>query len=241
MREEGVATFVELGPDGSLSALVQRCADDVAALPILRPDRNECVSASSALAQLYTRGVDVDWPEVLGRQAAPPMDLPTYPFQRSRYWLAASSAGSTGPRGLDPVEHPLLTATLPLPGTGGLVLTGEVSTAAQDWLGDHGVLGSILFPGTGFLELALEAADRVGCERIEELTLEHALVVPASGPVLIQVAVAAPDEAGTREITIHSRAAETEWVRHARACSPATRSFSTGSAHGRPRVPTKSR
>ncbi|NMM92596.1 hypothetical protein B2J88_51695 [Rhodococcus sp. SRB_17] len=81
----GVRTFVELGPDGALAALVPECVSESEslAIPVLRRDREEPETAVAAVAGLWTRGVAIRWRElVAGRQ----VDLPTYPFQRQRYW-----------------------------------------------------------------------------------------------------------------------------------------------------------
>ncbi|MCZ1017741.1 type I polyketide synthase [Streptomyces noursei] len=86
----GVSTFVELGPDGALSGLVQECcvADGVAAVPVLRKGRGEVRSLVTAVASAYARGVSVDWSQALlqARGNARRVDLPTYAFQRERYW-----------------------------------------------------------------------------------------------------------------------------------------------------------
>ncbi|MEU8280229.1 SDR family NAD(P)-dependent oxidoreductase, partial [Microbispora bryophytorum] len=77
----GVARFVELGPDGVLSALVQ----DAVAVPVLRRDRDEVTTALTALATLHVNGVPVNWRTL--HQGVQPATLPTYAFQRQRYWL----------------------------------------------------------------------------------------------------------------------------------------------------------
>ena len=77
------------------------------------------------------------------------------------------------------------------PDSGGVVLSGRLSTAAQPWLADHAVAGVVLFPGAGFVELALRAGDEVGCGVVEELTLSAPLLLPASGHLRIQVVVGA--------------------------------------------------
>jgi polyene macrolide polyketide synthase len=106
-----------------------------------------------------------------------------------------------------------------LPGSGGLLLTGRLSLDTHPWLADHAVGGFVLLPGTAFLELAIRAGDHVGCDRVEELTLETPLVLPDRGALQIQLMVGDTDEAGRRSLNVHSRpadAAETEpWTRHA--------------------------
>src|SRR5262249_43811886 len=128
-------------------------------VPVLRRDRSEPVTALAAVARLHVSGASVDWPAMLGLGGRR-VDLPTYPFQRHRCWLdTAQPVGDLRTAGLDPADHPLLGAAVMLAGTDGLVLTGQLSVAGHPWLADHAVAGSILFPGTGFVELAVRAAD----------------------------------------------------------------------------------
>ncbi|RBM08410.1 type I polyketide synthase, partial [Streptomyces sp. PT12] len=144
------------------------------------------------------------------------VDLPTYPFQRQRYWPEAlpAEAGDLGVAGLDATGHPLLGAAVTLADGGGLVLTGRLSPRVQPWLLDHVVGGVPLLPATALLDLALHAGARVGCELVEELTLESPIALPEDGGLQLQVAVGAPDDAGRRAIALYSRAEDaTEWTR----------------------------
>ncbi|WP_435138163.1 polyketide synthase dehydratase domain-containing protein, partial [Actinacidiphila sp. bgisy144] len=98
----------------------------------------------------------------------------------------------------------------------GLVLTGRLSLAAMPWLADHAVHGTVLLPGTAFVDLAVHAGDLAGCGVLEELTLQEPLVLPASGGVQVQVHVGDSDGgSGRRSVTVSSREGEGEWVRHA--------------------------
>jgi len=94
-----------------------------------------------------------------------------------------------------------------LPEGQGAVLTGWLSVAAQPWLADHVVLGSVVLAGTALVELAVRAGDAVGCAVVEELTLRAPLVLPADGAVQVQVQVAGPDESGGRAVRVFSRPA----------------------------------
>ncbi|MEU7923526.1 SDR family NAD(P)-dependent oxidoreductase, partial [Micromonospora zamorensis] len=93
----GVSTFVEIGPDGVLSAMGADCVTDAVFVPVQRSDRDQPTSLLTALAQVFVRGVAVDWTSCLtgGRL----IDLPTYAFQHERYWpsvpepAAATDAG----------------------------------------------------------------------------------------------------------------------------------------------------
>ncbi|GAB7188310.1 SDR family NAD(P)-dependent oxidoreductase [Kitasatospora sp. Ki12] len=78
------------------------------------------------------------------------------------------------------------------------------------------VAGTIVFPGTGLIELATQAGDHTGCPTVEELTLHTPLTVPEHGTVQLQTVVTAPDATGRRTLTIHSRLPdEQDWTRHA--------------------------
>ncbi|QKV75037.1 type I polyketide synthase [Amycolatopsis sp. Hca4] len=220
----GVRTFLEAGPDAVLSAMAADClGEDVVAVPLLRRDRPEDRTFATALAGLWVRGVPVDLAAaVTGARRVP---LPTYAFQHRRYWPEVSAAaGDVGAAGLTDAGHPLLAATLPLAGGDGIVLTGRLSVAAQPWLADHAVLGTVLLPGTAFVELAIRAGDQAGCPVVEELTLSAPLVLRERDAVAIQVSVGAPDADGRRELTVHSRPdGRDDWTAHAAGVlAPAT-------------------
>ncbi|MGP4012652.1 SDR family NAD(P)-dependent oxidoreductase, partial [Streptomyces sp. 4N124] len=217
LESQGVTRFLELGPDAVLTAMGRQTAEDAAFIPSLRRERAEAAALLTAAGQLHVRGADVDWDAVFAGRGARRVDLPTYAFQREHYWITPENgAGDVASAGLDAADHPLLGAAVTLADTDGVVLTGRLSTAAQPWLADHVVGGTVLFPGTGFVELAVRAGDQVGCDVLEELTLEAPLVLPARGAVQVQVAVGAADSSGTRSLTVHSRPSPDEpWTRHA--------------------------
>ncbi|WP_285900607.1 SDR family NAD(P)-dependent oxidoreductase, partial [Frankia sp. R82] len=207
-------------------------------IPTLRRNQAATVSLPTALATLHVHGhtptgtgVAPDDTGVAPGGEDPrhlAAALPTYPFQRQRYWLeeAASGARDAAGLGLTSADHPLLGVALGLADSDGVVLTGRISLATQPWLADHVVQGNVLVPGTVFVDLALRAGDELGVTDLEELLFETPLILPARGAVAIQVTVAAPDEAGRRAVTVHSRpqrtdtteatsAAEADWTRHA--------------------------
>ncbi|RMI28162.1 type I polyketide synthase, partial [Streptomyces triticirhizae] len=136
----------------------------------------------------------------------PNLPLPTYPFQHHTYWLRPTS---TMPSGQDVPKHPFLTARTTVAHNGGTLITGELSLADHPWLADHTIAGTVLFPGTGFLDLALHAADGAG---VEDLTIEAPLVLPEHGTVRLQISIE------DRALTLHARSNDDEpWTRHATA------------------------
>ncbi|WP_395575266.1 SDR family NAD(P)-dependent oxidoreductase [Streptomyces sp. BK79] len=204
LEEQGVRTFVEVGPQAVLAGL--GCGEDAVFLAAQRRDRPETHQLLTTLGDLHTRGVTVDWEAFFDGRGARTVDLPTYPFQRERFWLdAALDVGNPSGLGQRSAEHPLLGAMVPLPGSDGVVLTGRLSLTTHPWLADHTVLGTTLLPGTAFVELALHAGHQVGCPVLDELTIQEPLVLPAHEGVAVQVVVEGPDDAGTRHLLIHSR------------------------------------
>ncbi|MEV6979266.1 type I polyketide synthase, partial [Kitasatospora sp. NPDC093806] len=228
MLDLGTGTFLEVGPDAVLSGMVAECLPQDgparAVVPSLRRDRDQARTAVEALARLHAAGTPVTWETVFQGTGARRIDLPTYAFQRRRYWPEVSGAGvkdATG-LGLETAAHPLLGAAIEVADSDEVLFTGRLSLATHPWLADHTVLGSVLLPGTGFVELVLRAGDQVGCGVLEELTLEAPLVLPERGGVQLQVVVGAPDGSGVRAVGVYSRpegvgsdGVEEAWRRHA--------------------------
>ena len=213
----GGTRFLEVGPSSGLAASIEESLPDapVVTMSALRKDRPEPTTLTNAVAQGFVSGMDVDWRGSLG--GANFVELPTYAFERRRFWLSGDGvvADAAG-LGLAATEHALLGAVVELPGSGGVVLTGRLSPSAQRWLADHAVGGVALFPGAGFVELAIRAGDEVGCGVVDELNLAAPLVLPATGSVAVQVVVAGPDQSGTRAVSVFSRAETgSGWVLHA--------------------------
>nr|WP_309142810.1 SDR family NAD(P)-dependent oxidoreductase [Streptomyces javensis] len=241
--------FLELGPDPVLATATQHTLQHLAAdettadtdenvreresgagrpsplvaatLSRKRPDAH---ALGHALAQLHTHGTDVDWARWFPADPVPrTVDLPTYAFQRERYWLAAGGGvGDVGAAGLQRVEHAHLPAAVGL-ADGGLVLTGRISSGgAGGWLVEHVMAGAVLAPGAALVEWVLRAADEAGCGGVEELALQVPLVLPASGGLRIQVVVGVATEDGRRDVRVYSRpdrdvepGADPGWVCHA--------------------------
>uniref|UniRef100_UPI0013C49742 acyltransferase domain-containing protein n=1 Tax=Streptomyces europaeiscabiei TaxID=146819 RepID=UPI0013C49742 len=226
LAAHGVTRYLELGPDATLTALTRSClpddTTDRVCVPLLRKDRPERGTLLAAVAAAHVHGVRVDLDALLGADPADPrIALPTYAFTRDRYWLppALTTADVTG-AGLTGTGHPLLGAVVRVADDDRVLLTGRLSTRAQPWLADHTVSGTVLLPGTAFVELVLRAGDEVGCGLLDDLTLEAPLVLPDTAGVQLQIALGAPGPTGHRPVTVHSRPDaddDSPWTRHATA------------------------
>jgi len=208
----GHVMFVEVSPHPLLTINMQEILGDRSGTVVgsLRRGNGGPAQLYRSVAEAFVAGVPVSWEAAFPGWAGRWTELPTYPFQRQRYWLATpaeSAAGSTP-------GHPLLDAVLELPGDGGrggVVGSGRLSPRRHPWLAGHVVHGVHLAPAAVLIELAAWAARRVGCDIVEELTLETPLVL--SRPAGREIRVVAD---GRGEIAVHSRGAdESGWTRHA--------------------------
>ncbi|WP_051852205.1 type I polyketide synthase [Streptomyces sp. NRRL F-5650] len=221
---EGHTAFVESSPHPVLAMAVEQTVDDTAAPGVvvesLRRDEGGLGRIAASLAKAHLGGVRVDWTAFFAGTGARRVDLPTYAFQRSRYWAEGTArTGDVTSAGLSSVDHPLLGALVRMADGDGAVLTGRLSPRTQGWLAAHGVSGRVIFPGTGFVELAVLAGDQVGCGRVEELTLHTPLVLPDGVATVVQAQVEPADETGARPVGVYSRPedapADAPWTRHA--------------------------
>ncbi|MEV4629851.1 KR domain-containing protein [Micromonospora sp. NPDC049523] len=216
MIESGVTTFVEVGPDSVLSGLVGEIAppDGYAALPMLRRDQPEPDTVTALLGNLHARGVPVDWAAYFGGRARR-VTLPTYPFQRERYWLAPSPA-ETEP-GQRSRAHPMLGPMIPMAGSDEVRFTSRISVQDHPWLADHVVVDDAVLPTTAFVELAIRAGDGTGYPVLEHLSVDTPLLLPPQGAIRVQVVLGGPDRTGGRTVTIHAGPDEPDapWTRYA--------------------------
>ncbi len=214
--DAGHDTFVELSPKPVLTLALQDALESRRARGVvtgsLRRDEGGMRRFVSSVAEIFVRGAEVDWTPAFGTATTVP--LPTYAFQHRRFWpRPARGRQDASSLGLGTVaDHAFLGATIGL-AEGGWVLSGRVSAETHPWLADHAVGGSIVFPGTGFVDLALRAGELVDCDALSDLTLVAPLVLPEKGAVRLQVVLT------DHEITIHSAPEETgdevPWTLHA--------------------------
>ena len=185
-QAQGASTYVELGPDPVLCAMARESLGDdgqAAFVPTLREGRTEAGAVSRALAHAHAAGAKLEWGVFFKGTGAKRVPLPTYPFQRERYWLATPAGGFGSGMGQGTMDHPLLGSMVEVADDKGqgLLLSGRLSLSMHPWLADHVLADTVLLPGTAFLELALRAAERLEAQGIEELTLQAPLAHPRDG------------------------------------------------------------
>ncbi|MFK0296995.1 SDR family NAD(P)-dependent oxidoreductase [Streptomyces sp. NPDC090442] len=220
----GHTVFIEASAHPVLTVGVEQSLDaaDVtgAAFGTLRRDHGDAAQLLTSLGQAHLHGLPVAWDVVFASHRPRRVELPTYAFQRQRYWPKAvvRVSGDVQGLGLGAAGHPLLGAAVTLADSEQVVLTGRLALSTHPWLADHAVRGTVLLPGTAYLELALHAGHQLGCDAVEELTLETPLTLPGTGGVQLQVSVESEDESGRRALFVHSRPdadGDAPWTRHA--------------------------
>ncbi|MEU6190894.1 type I polyketide synthase [Nocardia sp. NPDC047038] len=220
----GVRRFVEVGPDAVLAATTRRCLAEhprIEAESMVtaasRRSGDEVTQYITMLAQAHTAGVEVNWRPLFSGRTPERVSLPTYAFQRQRYWLEPLGIEAS----LESSDHPMLTGAVPLAGRNEWLFTGRLSLRTHPWLAEHAVFGSVLLPGAAFVELALTAGARLGAGFVEELLLEAPLSLADDVAIDVQLTVEPADDAGARRFAIYSRAVApgeteaSEWISHA--------------------------
>ncbi|WP_051899209.1 type I polyketide synthase [Sciscionella sediminilitoris] len=227
LAEKGTARFLEIGPDATLTTLgsarlaeltaAERAVPGAVALSLGEQDGCDPGTVRAGLARWWVHGGTADWAAVTGvTTAAAPVALPTYPFRHRRFWPhPARAARDVTALGLADTEHPVLSASTELAGTGTHLFTGRFAAAEQPWLADHRIGPAVLVPGTAILELALLAGDRLGAPHLLDLAILAPMALGTEQAIGIQLTVDPADAEGRRALRVHGRRDGGEWVLHA--------------------------
>jgi len=209
--ENGVNCFLEVSPHPVLTMAVEDtiqaldAGDRVAALGTLRRGEGGPERFTTSLGEAHVAGVSVDWRAFFAGSGARRVELPTYAFQRQRYWLVPGVSGDPAAAGLGRLDHPVLAAAVQVGDKDEWLFTGRMSADAQPWTQDHAVFGLVIVPGAALVELALTAGKQAGCPVVDEIVLSAPLVLTDDAARQVQVTVAPADEDGRRPVAIYSR------------------------------------
>jgi malonyl CoA-acyl carrier protein transacylase len=204
LRAQGCEVFVEVGPDPVLIGLGRRCCapGEGAWLACLRRGRDDVRQMTETAAELYSRGIDLDWErfyDTPGRKTP----LPTYPFQRQRCWVKPGA----GKIALEPQDgappHPLLGRRIPS-ALAAIQFQSRLATDAPALLGEHRLYEKVVVPGAVEVSMALDAAAATsGSAVLRELTFLEPILLPESGSRTVQM-ILSPEADGSFDYTVYS-------------------------------------
>jgi acyl transferase domain-containing protein/NADPH:quinone reductase-like Zn-dependent oxidoreductase/NAD(P)-dependent dehydrogenase (short-subunit alcohol dehydrogenase family)/acyl carrier protein len=227
LAEQGFQIFLELGPGPTLLGMGRKCMPEMAGhwLASLRKGQDEWQVLLKSLAQLYTAGADIDWSGFDRDYQRHRVPLPTYPFERERYWFTSTQErpgqemAAYQPHKNDPGAHPLLGrrrhSAQPM-------FESHIRASSPPYLADHKVQGAVLLPATAYVEMALAAATEVFAEGPHTLTgleIQKAFVLHEGEQRFVQVMLS-PDGDNESYFQVYSQGMATErseqpWTLHA--------------------------
>ncbi len=206
LHQSGCEVFVEIGPNPTLLSMGQRCLPEGVGtwLPSLRQGKEDWHTLLSSLGQLYTMGAEVDWKNFDRDYGRRKLVLPTYPFQRKRYWVQESASPLncrqyTAKQG----EHPLLGMRLNNAGIRETIFESQISVNAFGFLADHRIHGRLILPSPAYMEMAFAAANihlGQGNHILENLVIHEALLIPEQGPCTVQTVLTPEGERASVQI-----------------------------------------
>lgn len=173
LHQQEYEVFLEIGAKPTLIGMGRQCLpDDVGVwLPSLHPQKGDWEQILASLAALFVRGIGINWGEFYRYSDCQRVSLPTYPFQRKRYWLeTVSPLHQPSFQLIQGQQHPLLGQRLNLAGRKEIYFQSQISQNQPAYLADHRVFGEVIVPATTYLEMALAAGYKL--YKSSELVLE---------------------------------------------------------------------
>ncbi|MFJ4659051.1 SDR family NAD(P)-dependent oxidoreductase, partial [Nocardia sp. NPDC088792] len=201
---DGFTVFVEVSAHPVLTAAIEDTIGgaDVVVTGTLRRDDGGLDRFLRSAGDVFVAGVAVDWGVLFAGQRTGWVDLPAYAFQHRHYW----------PKPPTVVGRGLVSTVVPVPGSDTTIFSSRVSLQSAPWLADHAVNGVVVFPGTGFVELAFRAADVADGGALAELVVHTPLVISQSGETQLQTVLTGGS------IEIYARVNDDDlWTRHVTA------------------------
>jgi len=213
--DTGINTFIEMSPHPVLLTAIERgygSREPLTTIASTRRDTDERATILEGIGQLYAAGYPVDWSQ-LYPEGGETLSLPTYPWQRERFWYT-STAKSTRSRGSRD-GHPLLGEPLQTH-DGSTYWETEIDPASLPYLADHQVRDQIMLPAAAYTEMALAAAhSTMGSApyHLRDMAFKAVMFLTADEPTRIQVALT-PDAMGQTHFEVYSKQGD-NWIQHA--------------------------
>lgn len=205
LHQQKIDIFIEAGPKPVLLAMGRQCLeignsrDPLAQtwVPSLRTNQPDWQTLLTSLGTLYCQGITVDWSGFDRPYARTWLTLPTYPFQRQRYWLRPERhllpQTVTGKKFL----RPLIDHKMQSPLVADIVFETTLDLQNRPFLADHQIYGAVVFPAAGYISLVLSAVELLtgttACQ-LENMIFREGLLIPAKEAHVLQL-ILAPEEA----------------------------------------------
>ncbi|MDP8242492.1 MAG: type I polyketide synthase [Candidatus Hinthialibacter antarcticus] len=220
LEEKGADTFVEIGPKPLLVNLGQACVnpDGKTWLASLRKEGRDWQDISACLGALYINGAKIDWRGFDRGYSRNRLSLPTYPFQRQRYWVR-DEASHQAPRLRGRASQTFLGERMALAGSEEMRFESRISIAAFPFLADHKINSRMVLPLSAFIDIAASASKQITgatVVRIENLSMMAPCVLDENAESVLQT-VAQPIGEGRYSFCIYSSRGveDSEWLQHA--------------------------
>jgi malonyl CoA-acyl carrier protein transacylase len=232
LHQQGCQVFVEIGPKPTLLGIVRQCLPPEvgALLPSLRPKEDDWKQLLKSLGELYVRGVSVDWSSFDQDYPRHRVQLPTYSFQRQRYWVETNKVSAlctiqpSTERARSKSFHPLLGQRLySALKHKEIQFESQISVNAPAFLKHHSVFKSIIMPATAYLDMALAAGSAVFKSDnlvVEGVSIQRGLIFAEEDEVKTLQLILSPDEKNGYSFQIFSLTTDEDneepfWVLHA--------------------------
>jgi len=228
LHRQGCGIFLEIGPHPVLLGMGAKCLpeDECTWLPSLRRGRGEWLQMLESLGGLYMKGVEIDWAGFDRDYPRRRVALPTYPFERERYWIPETVSGRKVKKNMATADgdeiHPLLGVRVRSPLVQDTIFTTSVTVDDSSFLKDHVVFGTLVFPATGYLEMAIAAAhmEHGSTNKVfEDIEIEEPLVFRDGETKTLQL-ILSPVKENVQTFQIYSfgeneLSKDRAWTRHA--------------------------
>jgi acyl transferase domain-containing protein/acyl carrier protein len=230
LYDHGYRVFVEIGPKPVLIAMASQCLpkghSTVQWLPSLQEDKGKSnwQQMLQSLSYIYRDGAHIDWHGFDQPYVRQRLILPTYPFQRQRWWVEIEHKKGFPKRttGLSASVHPLLGQRLNLAQTQEVRFESKISQDSPSFLAHHRLFDTAVVPVTAYLEIALAAGAwlfKSDSLVLEEIIIQQALILPQDKEQTIQV-ILTPYKTWQYSFKIYSLQKandeeESSWVLHA--------------------------
>ncbi len=223
LYQHGFQTFLEIGPKPSLLGMARQCLPDEVGtgLVSLREGQDDWQQLLQSLGELYVRGVPIDWSGFDKDYPRSRLHLPTYPFQRQRYWIETAVPNKPSFFKKLGLSHPLLGQRLysaPLKGQE-IIFESNLQPNRPAFLAHHRVFQTTIFPAAAYLEMALAAGRTVlKSEQIilEDIVIQQGLILSDNEVKTLQLILTPEDSLAAYSFKIFSLKTdeEPEWTCH---------------------------